>query len=362
MKRNLLRGTSAASCYFRSSVDPPNRKALLQITERCNLFCAHCFVSAGNFGDTMAIETIKHLVIPRLKQCHVISVTLTGGEPFAHPDIIEIVQSIRATGMEVSICTNATITTEQQIETLAAIGNVHINVSLDGFRPESHGKFRGDKESFNKTIETIELLSRYGLLKGLLVTPNNLADIQEYTELCSFAIQNDATYVLMNPLSKFGRGVKSTDKLSATDEVMNLIRQSTSEYQERIELVNIRFPNESLPLAPCEAGNIIYVFTRGEVAICPYLVFAAKSPNSKHDPKEFIVGNIIEDAGIANLLDEYKFHERYDLGANKHCNSCQLNEQCGKGCPAAVISTGQEIEQVDREMCPVSNSFEEDYA
>jgi radical SAM protein with 4Fe4S-binding SPASM domain len=266
---------------------------------------------------------------------------------------------MRHADMEVSICTNATITTEQQIQDLADMGNVHVNVSLDGFRPESHGKFRGDRNSFAKTVETIELLSRYGLLKGLLVTPNNLADIQEYAELCGFAVRNKATYVLLNPLSKFGRGVKSTGKLSATDEVMNLIRQSTSQYADQIELVNIRFPNKDLPLAGCEAGNIIYVFTHGEVAICPYLVFAAKSPNSRHDPREFIVGNMIQDAHIADLLDNYRFHERYDLGGNKHCHSCQLKEQCGKGCPAAVISSGQRIEQVDREMCPVSSTFEE---
>jgi MoaA/NifB/PqqE/SkfB family radical SAM enzyme len=34
----------ASSCYFRTTVDTPYRKALVQITERCNLRCAHCFV------------------------------------------------------------------------------------------------------------------------------------------------------------------------------------------------------------------------------------------------------------------------------------------------------------------------------
>ncbi len=355
MKRRLLDESIATSCYFRSSVEYPYRKALLQITERCNLFCAHCFVSAGDFGDTMELATIKNIVIPRLKECRVISVTLTGGEPFAHPEILGIVKSLRESEIQVSVCTNATLVTLEQIENLAGIGGVHINVSLDGFRPESHGKFRGDKKSFFKTVETINLLGQYNLLKGLLVTPNNLAQINEYAEICDLAISNGATYVLMNPLSNFGRGSKSMKKLSSSTQAMNEIREVTSQYAANIELVNIRFPNDNLPLASCEAGNIIYIFAHGEMTICPYLVFAAKVPDSQHKAEEFIVGNIFRDDDIAQLLDNYKFHERYNIGGNSFCKSCTLDSSCGKGCPAAVIASGQRIEGVDKEMCPIVN-------
>jgi hypothetical protein len=66
-----------------------------------------------------------------------------------------------------------------------------------------------------------------------------------------------------------------------------------------LELVHIRFPNaHGIPLAGCEAGTIVYVFTPGEVTVCPYLVFAARTPQSKHDPEEFIVGNIFTDGTL----------------------------------------------------------------
>ena len=61
------------------------------------------------------------------------------------------------------------------------------------------------------------------------------------------------------------------------------------------------------PLAGCQAGTIIYVFTPGEVTVCPYLVFAARTPQSRHDPAEFIVGNIFADADIAARLDDLQF-------------------------------------------------------
>lgn len=353
MRREIISEYKAASCYFRSSVEPPYRKALLQITERCNLHCAHCFVSAGNYGDEMPIEIIRNVVIPRLKDCRVISVTLTGGEPFVHPDILKIVHLLKNANIRVGICTNGTSVSQEQMETLAKIGNAHFNVSLDGFRPESHGKFRGDETSFVKTIETIRHLSQYRLLQGLLVTPNNFAEINEYAELCEFAVQNGATYVLMNPLSSMGRGVKAQEKLGASDEIMRQIKEITSPFSDRVQVVYIRFPNDQkLPLISCETGNIIYVFVQGELTVCPYLVFAARTPQSLYNPEEFIVGNIFKDVDIADKLDAYKFHERYKVGDNPTCKSCSLNFQCGKGCPAAIIASGQRVEGLDP-ICPV---------
>src|SRR5262245_22038983 len=48
--RRVARDGVAASCYFRTTTVQPERKALVQITERCNLHCAHCFVSATREG------------------------------------------------------------------------------------------------------------------------------------------------------------------------------------------------------------------------------------------------------------------------------------------------------------------------
>lgn len=355
MKKPIISANQAASCYFRTSVQPPYRKALVQITEWCNLHCAHCFVSAGQYGETMSLENIRDILMPRLKECRVVSVTFTGGEPFTHPNITEIVSLCRNADMKVGICTNATCISEDQMRALVGLG-VHCNVSLDGFSPESHGRFRGDKKSFATTIAIIEALARRDLLQGFLVTPNNLAEVEEYTKLCEFAVANGATYVLMNPLSSMGRSLKAVRKLRAPNEVMRQIAHATSQFMDKIEMVYVRFPNEKkLPIAGCEAGNIIYIFTPGELTVCPYLVFAARTPKSQHKAEEFIVGNIFRDADIAARLDGYKLHERYRLGGNPTCEGCRLNAECDKGCPAAVISSSKRIEELDAEVCPVVN-------
>jgi radical SAM protein with 4Fe4S-binding SPASM domain len=353
--RSIADNTHATSCYFRTTVDAPYRKALIQIDERCNLRCAHCFVSATQEGGYMPLDAVKRKVVPQLWQSRVRRVTLTGGEPTMHPQFLDVVREFRNADIDVGICTNATTLSDDQITELAAIDGVHCNVSLDGFRAESHGKFRGNRESFDVTVHTVIRLADAGLLQGLLCTPNTLAEDEEYRELCEFARDHGARYVLMNPLSSMGRGVKARKPLASPEDHMRRIFELTMPFEQDLDIAHIRFPNSAgKPLAGCEAGTIIYVFTPGEVTVCPYLVFAARTPASQHDPNEFIVGNIFEQDDIAARLDAYRFHDRYQPGANPTCGACSLNSECGKGCPAAVVAAGDRLGQVDTEQCPVT--------
>jgi len=353
MKRSLLIDTQANSCYFRTSVSGDGRKALIQITERCNLHCAHCFVSSGDWGDHLPLADVVETVLPRLRRARVERITLTGGEPFVHPSIMGICRAIASAGLPVGLCTNATQTTDEQIAELRALGGVHVNVSFDGFRPESHGKFRGSVSSFAVTKATTEKFAAAGLLQGLLSTPNALTNPDEFAALCEFAVQVGAEYVLMNPLSSFGRGVKSKGRLAADEAQMRAIQAVTARFAERgLDLAHIRFPNDDKPLGGCDAGKLIYVFATGDTAVCPYLVFAARTPDSRYADSDFLVGNILQ-GEVAEALDAYDFHRRFVVGANTKCWTCGLNDRCGKGCPAAVVADGRYIGAVDREQCPV---------
>lgn len=345
----------ATSCYFRTTVEQPFRKALVQINEDCNLHCAHCFVSATRIGKQIPLAELAEKVVPRLAAARVIRVTLTGGEPSIHPEFLAVVRVFRAAGMDVGICTNATALDDAQIGELAEM-DVHCNVSLDGFAAASHGKFRGDRASFAVTVATVEKLGAAGILQGLLCTPNTLAQNEEYARLCAFARANGARYVLLNPLGSMGRGVKSRQKLAKTTLHMQEIFELTAPFDgPDLDVAHIRFPNtDSRPLAGCEAGTIIYVFTTGDVTVCPYLVFAARTPQSRHADTEFIVGNIFTDLDIAQRLDDYHFHHRYRVGDNPTCGACSMKADCGKGCPAAVVAAGGWIGEVDTEQCPVT--------
>ncbi|WP_428963049.1 hypothetical protein [Micromonospora fluostatini] len=89
---------------------------------------------------------------------------------------------------------------------------------------------------------------------------------------------------------------------------MRAITAATAPLADDVELVPIRFPNDDRPLAGCDAGTLIYVFANDDTAVCPYLVFAARTPQSRHADREILVGNIL-DAEVTDALGRYQLHD-----------------------------------------------------
>ena len=104
-----------ACCFFRSTVHKPNIKVLLQITERCNMRCKHCFVSSLSEGNDLSFETIKEQILPKLKEANVTRVTLTGGEPMVHRNIMDIIKLFNENKIHITLCTNALGLNEEKI-------------------------------------------------------------------------------------------------------------------------------------------------------------------------------------------------------------------------------------------------------
>ena len=45
----------------------PNKKDLAQLTEKCDLLCEHCFVSANGVGEEMSYVQIQNLILSRYR-------------------------------------------------------------------------------------------------------------------------------------------------------------------------------------------------------------------------------------------------------------------------------------------------------
>lgn len=126
--RPIITDQQAASCYFRTTVDFPNRKALVQICEPCNMLCGHCFVNATKRGTFMSVAQVRERLIPQLLAARVKRVTVTGGEPFVHEDVIEIIAEFRAADMSVGVCTNGTGVSDEDIRALVEL-DAHMSVT-----------------------------------------------------------------------------------------------------------------------------------------------------------------------------------------------------------------------------------------
>jgi len=295
--------------------------------------------------------------VPRLQAARVATVTLTGGEPLVHPELPAILTLLRGAEFDVTVCTNGVSLTDELIETAQRLGRIRFNVSLDGLSQDSHGKFRGNRQSFDATLANTRRLGGAGLLKGILSTPNQLANVSEYEQIYALVAELGADYLLMNPLSSFGRGINSHARLRADTAAMLDIEARVGARRQPggPEAVFIRFPNRSRLLSNCIAGDVFYVFVNGEVTVCPYLIFATENPGARHDRSEFIVGNVFGDEDIAERLDAYNFTSRYPMGTNATCGECAAADGCGKGCPAAVITSGGRIGDLDSEVCPITS-------
>ena len=224
--------------------------------------CKHCFVSSSSQGREISYETFQTITLPHLIKNNVDKVTLTGGEPLVHNELLKIVKLLDENNIAISICTNASLISKKFVDSISGYNSLHFNISLDGFSHLSHGKFRGNEDPgvFQNIIKNISLLGDRRLLNGILVTPNIYSNIIEYEKICIFAKECNARYVLMNPLSKFGRGEDSTS-IAFTNSEMNKLREATIKYcSDNFEVIYIRFPNDSKPLGGCVAGQIFYIF------------------------------------------------------------------------------------------------------
>lgn len=348
--RKIYNCQGVSPCYFRTTTSYPYRKAILQITERCNLHCKHCFVSSINCGKTMDLSVIENQILPRLLKLNVIKVTLTGGEPFIHPKLLEICLLLAQNDIEITICTNATLISRERLMKFTDIPKLKFNISLDGFSFNSHGRFRGmEKEGdFEKLLLNIRNIGIVGKLNGLLCTPNVFCEEKEFEEICEFGKNNKAKYVLFNPLSNMGRGQQSME-LTVDNSVYDIIKERTRHYiDDSFEVLYIRFPNnQHLPLPQCVLGNMFYVFADGNTTLCPYMVFACNNDSSPYPKNQFIFGNIItEELDI----DAYLYNSKLNSPVIK--TKCD-NRKCFGGCHAAKIMKGGKIDECDSDLCPI---------
>jgi len=135
----------------------------------CNLKCTHCFVSCGPGDDRhglMSREAVRAAVAEG-RSLGVRAYYFTGGEPFLHPEMVEIVEDTLATG-PVTVLTNGTLFTARRLQSLGALAAasryaLEMRVSLDGWNAADHDRFRGPG-SFERTLAGLRGLEAHGLL------------------------------------------------------------------------------------------------------------------------------------------------------------------------------------------------------
>jgi radical SAM protein with 4Fe4S-binding SPASM domain len=115
------------------------------LTRRCNLACAHCYISAGSWHaasselDTAACLGVLDQILDVNSSPMLI---LSGGEPLLRDDLETIAERGASRGATVVVGTNGTRLTDTRIRSLMAAGVQGVAVSVDSLDARYHDRFR----------------------------------------------------------------------------------------------------------------------------------------------------------------------------------------------------------------------------
>jgi radical SAM protein with 4Fe4S-binding SPASM domain len=137
------------------------------ITDHCNSHCIFCGVETSCKYRFKDIGHIKR-IIDLLAESEVLRINFFGGEPFLYPDLIEAIDYAHNKGIFCTTITNGIGVKEDTIRSLSRYVD-NMGVSLHGNR-DIHEEMTRVKGSYDKVMQTLELLRRYDIQIGINVT------------------------------------------------------------------------------------------------------------------------------------------------------------------------------------------------
>ena len=136
------------------------RIAYVEIMRGCNLNCVFC--SQGNRSGVLKSDDIRKTFNKYLAQGYR-KLSITGGEPFLHPDLIELVRYASDIGFETGIQTNGTLVTPDNVVALKNAGLEQIVFSIHSHIPALTDKIMNGKGVLKKQLNGLELAHKAGI-------------------------------------------------------------------------------------------------------------------------------------------------------------------------------------------------------
>ena len=155
------------------------------VTYRCNLKCAHCYIDArGRSGQDELSSEEALAMINDLAAMRVPVLLFSGGEPLMRKDVLGLARYALERGLRPVLSTNGTLIDRPMASRLKAAGFQYAGVSLDGLE-DTHDRFRRQAGAFRAAIEGIRNCTAAGVRAGVRFTLNalNAADLPGLLDL-----------------------------------------------------------------------------------------------------------------------------------------------------------------------------------
>jgi len=346
--------TRAAQTGEQEQPEPRKLKTLwLKVTNRCNLACPYCYAESGNtplVKENLGVEDVDR-ILAEASGLGLEKIVITGGEPFLHKDIIEILKTAKSYGA-VQALTNGTVFNEEVFT--EAVKHVDImQFSIDSHRSDVNERTRG-RGSFEKTLETVKFVSELdfkNIVFSMTPTPDNMENI---VEMIDFSIKNGARRLHINRYCPAGRATRYGDF-----DVEKFYEQIDKAYGHFSRLfMNARRSSKPLDFSIDVAGDFsLSIFRKNKKFNCglksTLLSIEANGdvyPCSALHVPEMLLGNIHRES----LEEIYKKESSVccpgTVDEMDDCKDCRVRYFCGGGCRALAYYINRNL-QADEPNC-----------
>ncbi len=327
-----------------------------ELTQACNLRCAHCRASAEKDSDPDLCNERQCLsIIDQIAASFTPVIILTGGEPLLRDDFFDIANYATSKGLRVVIGTNGTTITSVVASKIKSSGVKAVGISLDYPEASLQDAFRGVNGAFDKAIEGITNSRNEGIPVQINSTIS-LLNVNYLERLLQLALDVGASAFHPFLLVPTGRGENLKEVELSADEyekVLNWVYDKQIEYKDKLFIKPTDAPhymrivsqrNRTKPdgifkmlcnrsvSRGCLAGTgFCFISHMGSVHGCGYLKVPA-GDLSKRSLKD-----IWENSTL--------FNDLRDISKLKgKCGACEYKVVCG-GCRArAYEATGDYLE------------------
>jgi MoaA/NifB/PqqE/SkfB family radical SAM enzyme len=233
------------------------------ITNVCNAACDFCgfardktLIGPARYVDTDAYSR----ALPILHRCGIRYLTLQGGEPLVHPEVVRLVSETVGAGISCAIITNGWFL-PRHIKSLAGAGLCQLIVSLDSADLGEHERNRGLEGLERRLAEGIAQAREYGVPVQASVTVNRLIRYDDLPDTLRRLGFDDVafSYPRVEPLGSTSLVYSQSSPLVALD------RDELLDALAAIDRVRKRFP----VLNPRASLAEVARYVRGEQQAVP---------------------------------------------------------------------------------------------
>lgn len=293
--------------------------AHLQIADRCNHACQHCYQVQGRKGE-LSLEELK-AVLDDLAASGVMLLNISGGEATLREDFLDILRYARSKGFALRLFTNGYTMTPLLATELRQVGVLGVDVSVYSDTPEQHDAITRVPGSFRKTLAGIRALLEAGIRVHLKAPATSLVpDAGTRVERLAKELGHGTSVVTSMDITPMEHGDLSTKALSPSPEEL-LANGALKPWAPKADPVEaMHTARKERSCGACKDG--VAILSNGDLRPCTDIV----APLGNLTKRKFLDIYKEASAGLVSSLTWNDIHG---------CRDCELLPACER-CHAAA--------------------------